>query len=201
MALVLARRYATLYINAFISILYSPLIHPDQDPIALLFTLVWIAVFAYILWHMLKSCFRRQPNNGTRRPSTGHSRPSPGSGWFSGFRPDDDRNDPPPPYTKYPGASVRPAVGDWRPGFWTGAALGGLGTYLAGNTGRRDSPTATAYDWERAHAPRASPVANPGVSGYSTSRRPFFSSDDRGEGPSSLGSMRRSTGLGGSNVR
>ncbi|EKM57889.1 uncharacterized protein PHACADRAFT_171110 [Phanerochaete carnosa HHB-10118-sp] len=174
----------------------------DQDPIALLFTLVWIAVFAYILWQIIKSCFRRQPDTAARPPGTGPQRPTHGSGWFSGSQPNDNRNDPPPPYTKHPQSSAQgPAVGDWRPGFWTGAALAGTGGYLLASAGRRDPPTATAYDWERAHMPRASPMAMPDYTGYTMSRRSFFNSDGRGEGSSSLGSMRRSTGLGGSSVR
>lgn len=72
---------------------------------------------------------------------------------------------------------------------------------MFGNSGRqqREVPTATQYDWERdrARVPRASPMAGY----YPSQRRAFFDSDDRGEGSSSLGSMRRSTGLGGSNVR
>ncbi|GJE85682.1 hypothetical protein PsYK624_017610 [Phanerochaete sordida] len=191
-----------------------------RDPIAILFTLVWIAVFAYILWHFLKPCFGRQRTDTPRRPDTGPSRPSYGGGsrpWDHSPRRPSDHTDPPPPYTKYPNRprtshDVPPAapsaVPDWRPGFWTGAALGGLGTYLMNqNTPRRDAPTATAYDWERARAPRASPVvAAPGFGGSPRARRGFFSSDDRGEGSSSgagagLGSMRRSSGFGGSSVR
>lgn len=176
-----------------------------RDPAAMIFSVVWFAVMLYILYSFLRPCFTRRPQAGqnTRRPGTGPSRPNNPSGWFSGYRPDDAPNEPPPPYSKYSNASASTAADPgWRPGFWTGAALGGLGTYLLGNqAGRQAPPTATQYDWERerqARMPRVSPMANPG---YPTQRRSFFSSDDRGEGSSNLGSMRRSTGFGGSNVR
>ena len=164
--------------------------------------MVWIAVLAYILWHLLRSCFRRQTSTTARRPDTGSSRPPYNTGWFSAFRPE-DRHDPPPPYSKYASsaAPARPSIAEWRPGFWTGAALGGLGAYLFGNSGRHEPPTTTAYDWERARMPRVSPMASSGYPVYTTSRRSFFGSDDHGEGPSNLGPMRRSTGLGGSSVR
>jgi hypothetical protein len=156
------------------------------------------------LYHFLKSCFRPQSAAASGRPGSGPSRPADNSRWFSGQRPDNNYDDPPPPYSKYssrPNTAAAPANTAWTPGFLTGAALGGLGAYMLGSSGRRrESPTATSYDWERERArmPRASPMAN---SGYSSQRRPFFDSDDRGEGSSSFGSMRRSTGLGGSNVR
>ena len=172
------------------------------DLISFLFGIAWIAVLGIILYSLLKSCFRSRQAGNTRRPGSGPSRPTPGSGWFSGRRPDNRRDDAPPPYSKYPGQPQVDGDPAWRPGFWTGAALGGLGAYLFGNNaGRRETPTATAYDWERerqGRMPRVSPVANPG---YASQRRSFFSSEDRGEGSSNLGSMRRSTGLGGSSVR
>lgn len=158
----------------------------------------------YILYHFLKSCFRHQTAGNTRRPGSGGPWFTSNTGWFSGFRPDDSHNDPPPPYSKY-GNRTTPDQA-WQPGFWTGAALGGLGAYLFSNNSnnRRETPTATTYDWERERAriPHVSPMVNPGYGpSYVSPRRSFFDSDDRGEGPSSLGSMRRSTGLGGSNVR
>lgn len=177
----------------------------DLDVASIMFGLVWLAVLWYILYSLLKSCLRpRSAVSNTRRPGSGPSRPTPRSGWYSSYRPDDHNNDAPPPYSKHPNnASQAAANPAWRPDFWTGAALGGLGAYLfSNNAGRRETPaTTTSYDWERerqARMPRVSPVANPG---YTSQRRSFFSSDDRGEGSSNLGSMRRSTGLGGSSVR
>ena len=177
----------------------------DLDLTSIIFGLLWVAVLCLVLYSILKSCLQSRPTANARRPGSGPSGPSRGFRWSSTHRPDDHTNDAPPPYTKYSNSSYTTRAADpaWRPGFWTGAALGGLGAYLAGNNARqRENPTATQYDWERerqGRMPRVSPVANPS---YTTSqRRSFFSSEDRGEGSSNLGSMRRSTGLGGSNVR
>ncbi|KAF9468041.1 hypothetical protein BDZ94DRAFT_1247033 [Collybia nuda] len=98
---------------------------------------------------------------------------------------------PPPPYSKNP---TEPTSQGWRPGFWTGAVLGGAATHLFRNRSQ-PRPVATPYDWETEQTPRSS---------FFSSRpraptQPRF--DDRGEGSSNLGTMRRSTGLGGSNVR
>lgn len=181
------------------------ILYLDLDVASIIFGLAWLAVLWYILYSLLKSCFRSRPAvNNTRRPGSGPSGSSPRSGWYSSYRPDDYNNDAPPPYSKHPNnASQAAANPAWRPDFWTGAALGGLGAYLfSNNARRRETPaTTTSYDWEherQARMPRVSPVANPG---YTSQRRSFFSSDDRGEGSSNLGSMRRSTGLGGSSVR
>ena len=123
--------------------------------------LLWFAALALILYSAITSCLRRTPSNTTprapRRPWWGSG---PGSGWFSGFRPDTPGpgpNDPPPPYTKYPSStpSAGPAqAGGWRPGFWTGAALGGLGAYMFNRQQRpRDE------GWTR---PRVVPVPSTG---------------------------------------
>ncbi|KAF8806995.1 DUF1183-domain-containing protein [Phlegmacium glaucopus] len=114
-----------------------------------------------------------------------------GSGyWFPGGH-QDNQSGPPPPYSKNP--QNVPGWQNWRPGFWTGAALGGLANHLW-NRPRTVAPARqSVYDWERVQ-PRASFFG--GGSGY---RQP--ANNDRGEGPSNLGPMRRSTGLGGSNVR
>lgn len=143
----------------------------------------------YILYAVLKSCL-----TGSRRAAGTNNRPrGPGGGftWFPGTGGDQNQYGPPPPYSKYT-ASTR---GDWQPGFWTGAAAGSLGTYLLNRNRQRDTTEARTYDWERRTGPNYS-------YGDSSLRR-TFSPDDRGEGSSTggLGSMRRSTGIGGSNVR
>lgn len=175
-----------------------------------MFTVVWTACLLFILYSFLKSCVRSR-TTGTQ-PSGSRPLPpgsGPGSGWFgsggSGGFFNSDAHDAPPPYSKYPTGStpgVGPAAGGgFNPGFWTGAALGGLGTYLFNRNQRERVYTQpAAYDWEHDRLYRASPSA-PFGTGSSFGRRPAFSSDDRGEGSSNLGSMRRSTGLGGSNVR
>jgi hypothetical protein len=153
------------------------------------FTIVWVAFLIFILYGFLKSCLRRNhvPGQSSYHPSPNY-RPG-GGGWFPGG-PRDNYADPPPPYPKTP--SEQPGQ-NWRPGFWTGATLGGLGAYFMTNrrpvvnTERWSGP----WDWEERINRR--PIFN--------GRRYSASSEDRGEGPSNLGGMRRSTGLGGTTVR
>ena len=165
--------------------------------------IIWVAVLLFILYAFLKSCFEgRRTGGATPRPRRG---PGPGSGWFPRTNRDDGPtgSDPPPPYTKYSRNSSSAAQEPgWRPGFWTGAALGGLGTYLFNrnsDTRTRTGYDRVRYDWERPMQGSFSRPA-PFSSGYSP-RSSSFRSDDRGEGSSDLGRMRRSTGIGGSNVR
>ncbi|KZT06139.1 DUF1183-domain-containing protein [Laetiporus sulphureus 93-53] len=175
-----------------------------NNPSAVIFTIIWTACLLLMLYSVLKSCWG---NRSTRSGNASRSsRPRPpaggggfGGGWFSGNNPPDHR-DPPPPYTKHASSSSS-ATGAQnagiQPGFWTGAALGGLGTYLFNRSQRdsqRDRPRPVLYDWEdRVNVP-IQPIYRPPQSSRSRS-------DDRGEGSSNLGSMRRSTGIGGSNVR
>ena len=147
-----------------------------------MFTVLWIGFLLFILYSFLKSCLRRD----TAHRQTPNHRPD-GSGWFSGGPRGYNSRPPPPPYSKDP---VTPGNNSWTPGFWTGAALGGLGTYLMSDRRRTEEPR--MYDWERARNPRA-----PLFGGGRMSRN----SEDRGEGSSNLGAMRRSTGFGGSTVR
>jgi hypothetical protein len=140
--------------------------------------ILWVSFLLFIIYSFAKSCFRR--NNDRANGPTPSYRPG-GSGWFPGGSHRD--TSPPPAYSK----NLSNVAGrSWTPGFWTGAALGGLGTYLMSD--RRRTEPRVPWDWER---PRASVVSG----------RPRSSSDDRGEGPSNLGAMRRSTGFGGSSVR
>lgn len=166
---------------------------------------------AIILYKMLKSCMRgRFPGSGrtpgiTRRPH----RPSDWrpNNWFGGGGGGrgGGPHDPPPPYTPYskPSNSSDAQGSAWTPGFWTGAALAGLGAHLFNNN--RAARPNVAYDWEQERLFRAPPRAEERSFGWGSSprRRPSaFDTADRGEeGSSNLGSMRRSTGLGGSNVR
>ena len=190
-----------------------------DDPISFLFILLWIFVLGLILYSALKSCFASR--SGTNSRSNPRPPPrTPGSGWFSGGGgggPRPDHHDAPPPYTKYPSSSTGAAdAGGWRPGFWSGAALGYLGNQFLNRRNEQQQqqqgpfvrPQAM-YDWE---GPRSFWSARPGPatssssswfggSGYGAGRWPGFDDDDRGEGPSNLGRMRRSTGLGGTNVR
>jgi len=147
-----------------------------------IFMFIWIAFLVFTILSVITSCFHRirQPGN-TSHPNR---RPG-GNGSFPGGPRDD--YDAPPPY------SQSNANQGWRPGFWTGTALGGLGSYFMNNrrpevyTDRWSSP----WDWEGRLLRR--PIFG--------RRRVSPSSEDRGEGTSSVGATRRSTGLGGTTVR
>ena len=149
-----------------------------------LFSLLWFGVLAYIFWGIIRSCLRTTPSDRRTPPNNQPGFGTGRGGWFPGYHPDDSSS--PPPYTKYPNSSD--AGEGWRPGFWTGAALGGLGAQLLNNRNRQQREP-TRWDWER---PRQAPLFSP---------RRSYGNDNRGEGPSSLGQMRTSTGVGGSTVR
>ncbi|OCH94863.1 DUF1183-domain-containing protein [Obba rivulosa] len=177
-----------------------------DDPSAAIFYVFWVFCLLAIFYSVLKPCFSgRAGRTGPSTSARPRPPPGPGSGWFSGGSRPDDRTDPPPPYSKHPSSDTSSPRGEgWQPGFWTGAALGGLGTYLLNRREReRARPPTAAYDWESERAFRAAPPVQPASpSGWSSNwagrRAPNV---DRGEGPSDLGRTRRSTGLGGSNVR
>jgi len=163
----------------------------------ILFLCLFIGIIAYALYKFLLPCFE----NG-RGASPPRSRPSPGSGWFSGIY--DDYRRPPPPYSKYPNNSSGSGSGSTsqargeqdRFGFWSGAALGGLGTYLLTRE-RNPGPQARRYDWE--NIPRRDPDHQAPRASGAFSPQPSWS--DNRAGPSNLGPTRRSTGFGGSTVR
>lgn len=124
----------------------------------------------------------------------GNSGPGTG-GFFPGGFNNDDPTAPPPPYSSKAAPTPNEQPG-WRPGFWTGLGLGGLGAHLLNN---RQNQNSRAYDWERERAHRPPPTTG-GLFGQRSTARDY-SQEDRGEGSSNLGAMRRSTGLGGSSVR
>ncbi|KAJ7126930.1 DUF1183-domain-containing protein [Mycena epipterygia] len=161
--------------------------HKSFDVASTIFTVIWLAFVAIILYSFFQSCMRGPQNrvggrHDPRRPGDS------GPGFFPGGLNDDDTSAP-PPYSK---SAPTPNEG-WRPGFWTGAVLGGLGTHFFNN--RQNT---RAYDWERERSYQP-PTTTGSIFGQrrSTARQ----TEDRGEGSSNLGSMRRSTGLGGSSVR
>ena len=166
-----------------------------------IFAVLWIAVLFFLAYSFFMSCFQRNNTRSAPRPPSGGRPPSYGSsgaggrgggGWFPG-----DYRAPPPPYSKDPPSS---GTSGWSPGFWTGAAVGGLANHLW-NSSRdtRPPPPPVQYDWER---PRSSFWGAPTSSftRRSTGSR-MFDDDDRGEGSSNLGATRRSTTFGGSSVR
>lgn len=150
----------------------------------ILFMFVWFAVLAIILYNLVYSCLRRSyPATGNAQRVPPPTYPGPGDGRRPayGYFPGDLRG-PPPPYTKDPSSAE-----SWRPGFWTGAALGALGGSLL----NRSQSVPQAYDWERSE------------SRFRTARRraSFYGDGDRREGPSNMGALRTSTGYGGSSSR
>jgi hypothetical protein len=176
----------------------------------ILFLCLFVGVLVFIVYKFLLPCFeigrRASPPHSRRPPGSGSGS---GSGWFSrSFYDDFRRRPPPPPYSKFPDnntetGSTSQVRGDQdRYGFWSGAALGGLGTYLL--TRQRDSGSEPRrYDWEndrfRDFSRRDPDPQAPRASGASSSSQQSWSNS--GAGPSNLGSMRRSTGFGGSTVR
>ncbi|KAN0138936.1 hypothetical protein V8E53_003324 [Lactarius tabidus] len=167
-----------------------------------IFSALLIGVLGLILYKFLRPCF--EGRNRVWPPRPPRPGPSSNSGWFPrGY--DDRRRPPPPPYSKYPtstDSSTGSVQGDQdRFGFWSGAALGGLGTYLLTRQ-RAPEPQPRRYDWEEERyfsRPDSGPV--PRTSGSSPRQQPMGRSWESREGPSNLGSTRRSTGYGGSTVR
>jgi len=156
----------------------------NYDWASIAFWIFWFAFLALILYSVFLSC------RNNRNSSVPHTpRRSSGSNhWFPGDY-YDNQSGPPPPYRKNP--QDAPTWQNWRPGFWTGAAVGGLANHWW-NGPRTQAPIRrTVYDWER-----------PSFFGRSSgSNRQPTHDHDRDEGSSNLGSMRHSTGLGGSTVR
>jgi len=156
----------------------------ELDMSGILFMLVWFAVLAIILYSLVNSCLRRNyPPTGNTQRVPPPTYPGPGGDGRPRYRylPGDFQG-PPPPYTKDPSSAE-----GWRPGFWTGAALGALG----GNLLNRSQSAPRAYDWERSE------------SRFRTAQRrtSFYGDSDRREGPSNMGPLRTSTGYGGSSSR
>ncbi|KAJ7761541.1 DUF1183-domain-containing protein [Mycena maculata] len=165
----------------------NPLGSKSFDVASEIFTLIWLAFMAIILYSFLECCMRGPQN---RVGAQGHPDPRRPGDSGPGFFPGGFNDDPsaPPPYSK---TAPTPNEG-WRPGFWTGAALGGLGTHLLNN--RQNT---RAYDWERERSYRPPTTGSMFGQRRSSARH----TEDRGEGSSNLGAMRQSTGFGGSSVR
>ncbi|KAF5391572.1 hypothetical protein D9757_002386 [Collybiopsis confluens] len=164
-----------------------------MDLPTVIFTIVWVAVLLLICYSLVKSCFARR--DGSSSGTAGNDRPgggAPDGGRFPGNFDGHPSADPPPPYSKNAGPQNQNNEG-WRPGFWSGALMGGLADrYLLRNPAPRQE-----YDWEH----HRHPTFYGGVAGGGHHRPPSHSDNNRGEGSSNLGGMRRSTGFGSSNVR
>jgi len=178
----------------------NPVFNKGYDWPSIGFYALWIGFLIVILYSFLKSCFGNADSGPRAPPRTGMGQnPRPSSDWFPGsYR--DDRTNPPPPYTKHDQNSS--PQGGWRPGFWTGAMIGGLANHVWNRNSNVERPAARrrSYDWERFRARAQPPFFGDGGAANSRQRR-GEESDDRGEGSSNLGMVRRSTGIGGSKVR
>ena len=111
---------------------------------ALLFGLIFVGILGWIIYSALFSS-----RAGNRGVSLGRGGP-PGQGGGG-----DDP--PPPPYSPQPPSwntksnpsITRANASSWRPGFWTGAAAGAAGGYLASNRrNMRQSPNTQGWNYQ-----------------------------------------------------
>ncbi|KAK4957371.1 hypothetical protein LTR10_005333 [Elasticomyces elasticus] len=125
-----------------------------QNAANALFTLLFWGVFVAVIGIFIyKTCISPTPNGGP----DGNDRRLGWNGGGGGGGPDDDRgdNDNPPPYTPrapkprsdYQANSGGPSAqaggranGQWRPGFWTGAAAGAAANYAGSALGNAMNP-------------------------------------------------------------
>ncbi|KAF5327667.1 hypothetical protein D9619_004868 [Psilocybe cf. subviscida] len=127
----------------------SPRFDPrSYDWASIAFSVLWVAFLLFIAYSFFESCLR---NANTRRPTAPRTPGGTsgggggGGGWFPGdYR--DEPGAPPPPYSYTKPTDNSSATSGWRPGFWTGAAAGGLANHLLN---RRRTPPQPSYDWER----------------------------------------------------
>ena len=168
----------------------------------------------YIAYVFIRHVLLSREWGRSSRPLTGNRGTGPppwGSGfggasnWFGGQDHRRRSPSPPPPYSKGgPSSSTSQGQGGG-PGFWTGVAAGGIGSYLYNRAVQpRPQPQPATWDWERPGMARSSGwFGQPQPQQAYTSRWESTSryDDNRGEGSSNLGSMRTSTGFGGSHVR
>jgi len=163
------------------------------DLSTVLFGALWILVLLFILYHFFKSYFGRS-SHGTNN-SSDHPPPyPPGAPRSSGPPPDSGRwpwnsfnHPPPPPYSEQPkpgessarqnsNAGPSGSGSAWeafRPGFWSGVGLGGLGAAAADRlfrSGGRD-PEADAARRRREQAARDADRYDWEYGGFSRRRR------------------------------
>jgi len=192
---------------------WAALLNPNKF-LPTIFTILWISLLVFIVYSFIRSAILSREWGRSRRPLTGNRGTGPrpwgsgsggGSNWFNGRDYRRRSPSPPPPYSKGEGSSSTSQGQGGGPGFWTGVAAGGLGSYFYNRaTQPRPQPQSTTWDWERPGMARSSglfgqPQPQPGFASRWGSTPRF--DDNRGEGSSNLGSMRTSTGFGGSRVR
>ncbi|KAI4095594.1 MAG: hypothetical protein LQ344_001525 [Seirophora lacunosa] len=149
-----------------------------------LFGMVFIGVLGWIVYSALVGNRAGNGNNRGGFPWGGGGGygggGGGGGGWFGGGGGDDA----PPPYSRHPppsGPKTYPSgraadASSWRPGFWTGAAAGAAGAYMAGNRGQTQTPPRNGgWNWggtdngEGSSGGRARPSA-PSSSSFSSAR-------------------------------
>jgi hypothetical protein len=136
---------------------------------SVLFIFAFLGIAGWILYSLFTAPHGAQPG-AARRPRNFFGG-GPGGG------PDNDPWDPPPPY---PGkrntyGSAR-SNESWRPGFWSGAAAGAAGGYMAGNRGsssrQQPAPSTSSWGMPTRSTSHSSSSARHESSGFgSTSRR------------------------------
>ncbi|KAL8656543.1 MAG: hypothetical protein Q9210_000180 [Variospora velana] len=122
---------------------------------SILFGIIFVGALGWILY---SAFFGNRAGNGNQRGGFpwggggGYGGGGGGGGWFGGGGGDDA----PPPYSRHPppsGQKTYPSeraadASSWRPGFWTGAAAGAAGAYMAGNRGQTQTPPRTGgWSW------------------------------------------------------
>ncbi|CAL3964666.1 hypothetical protein PZA11_002382 [Diplocarpon coronariae] len=136
---------------------------------AALFGFIFLGVLGWIVY----SAWNALPAAGLPRPPR-----AAGGGWGGwgggggGGRGGGDPFDPPPPYSSKRYGSTRQQE-SWRPGFWSGAAAGAAGAYLAGNRGNRQQEAPTGGNsWFLGNNARSNSWGSPSRtdSGSSSSR-------------------------------
>ena len=114
------------------------------DAFNLVFTLVTVYLVSSLLLRLFKLLYNRffSGRSGPRPPA---SRPPRSWGWGGGGGGGGPRpppsSGPPPPYTPKPDPSSPSGdAAGWRPGFWSGAALGWIANAFLGTSGGRNRP-------------------------------------------------------------
>ncbi|CZS93901.1 hypothetical protein WAI453_001310 [Rhynchosporium graminicola] len=101
---------------------------------------LFMLIFLGVLFWIIYSAWQALPAGGLPR----QARRGWGGGWGGGGAGGGDPYDPPPPY---PGKRYGAQQEGWRPGFWSGAAAGAAGAYMAGNRGNRQQEQPRGSSW------------------------------------------------------
>ncbi|KAF9292006.1 hypothetical protein BKA57DRAFT_411105 [Linnemannia elongata] len=175
-----------------------------QSWVELLYLGTWISVVCFILYSFLKNCFQHYREDARNddppppyRSSGGH-----GGGGFGGGGGGGGGGGWNPGNQYKPSASSTAETGGFRPGFWSGVGLGGLGAYMATQNRNRRQADANAYAGpSSAYAGTSASSSSWGSSSYGS----YSGGSGMGRGSSSSGSSsnptRTATGFGGTRRR